>query len=61
MGRKQIIRGRELIVNRIPLKDGGRAVGAYGRVVFKNVEQLWESARKAPHSRKSKVRYTKAN
>jgi PAS domain S-box-containing protein len=56
MGEKQIIRGRELIVNRIPLKDGDRVVGAYGRVVFKNVEQLWELAAKL-RILESKVRY----
>jgi transcriptional regulator with PAS, ATPase and Fis domain len=56
MGEKQIIRGRELIVNRIPLKDGDRVVGAYGRVVFKNVEQLWELAVKL-RILESKVRY----
>jgi PAS domain S-box-containing protein len=56
MGEKQIIRGRELIVKRIPLKDGNRVVGAYGRVVFKNVEQLWELATKLTLL-ESKVRY----
>ena len=40
MGETQTIGGRELIVNRLPLRDGERVVGAYGRVVFKNVEQL---------------------
>jgi transcriptional regulator with PAS, ATPase and Fis domain len=46
MGEAQTIRGRELIVNRIPLRDGDRIVGAYGRVIFKNVEQLRELASK---------------
>ena len=46
MGEAQAIGGRELIVNRLPLRDGERVVGAYGRVVFKNVEQLWELAAK---------------
>ncbi|MEM5787403.1 MAG: sigma 54-interacting transcriptional regulator [Syntrophobacteraceae bacterium] len=46
MGEKQKIRGRELIVNRIPLTDGDRVVGSYGRVVFKDMEQLWELAAK---------------
>ncbi|MGO9376770.1 MAG: sigma 54-interacting transcriptional regulator [Syntrophobacteraceae bacterium] len=46
MGEKQTIKGRELIVNRLPLMDTGRAVGAYGRVVFKDVEQLYELASK---------------
>jgi transcriptional regulator with PAS, ATPase and Fis domain len=56
MGETQTIRGRDLIVNRIPLKDGDRVVGAYGRVVFKNVEQLWELASKLKLL-ESKVRY----
>ncbi len=46
MGEKQTIGGRELIVNRLPLMDAGRVVGAYGRVVFKDVEQLYELASK---------------
>ena len=46
MGEKQTIRGRELIVNRLPLIEAGRVVGAYGRVVFKDVEQLYELASK---------------
>ncbi len=46
MGEKQTIKDRELIVNRLPLMDDGRAVGAYGRVVFKDVEQLYELASK---------------
>ena len=56
MGETQTIHGRELIVNRIPLKDGDRVVGAYGRVVFKDVEQLWELASKMKVL-ESKVRY----
>jgi len=56
MGEAQTIGGRELIVNRLPLKDGQRVVGAYGRVVFKNVEQLWELATKLKLL-ESKVRY----
>ena len=56
MGEAQIIRGRELIVNRIPLKEGNRVVGSYGRVVFKDVEQLWELATKL-RVLESKVRY----
>jgi PAS domain S-box-containing protein len=56
MGETQIIHGRELIVNRIPLKEGDRVVGAYGRVVFKDVEQLWELATKLKLL-ESKVRY----
>jgi transcriptional regulator with PAS, ATPase and Fis domain len=56
MGEAQIIRGRELIVNRIPLKEGDRVVGSYGRVVFKDVEQLWELATKLKVL-ESKVRY----
>jgi PAS domain S-box-containing protein len=56
MGEAQRIRGRDLIVNRIPLKDGDRVVGAYGRVVFKTVEQLWEVATKL-RVLESKVRY----
>ena len=56
MGETQRIRGRDLIVNRIPLKDGDRVVGAYGRVVFKTVEQLWEIATKL-RILESKVRY----
>ena len=46
MGEKQTIKDRELIVNRLPLMEDGRAVGAYGRVVFKDVEQLYELASK---------------
>jgi PAS domain S-box-containing protein len=56
MGEAQTISGRELIVNRLPLRDGERVVGAYGRVVFKNVEQLWELATKLKLL-ESKVRY----
>lgn len=56
MGEAQRIRGRDLIVNRIPLKDGDRVVGAYGRVVFKTVEQLWEVATRL-RVLESKVRY----
>ncbi len=46
MGEAQTIKGRELIVNRIPINVGGRVLGAYGRVVFKSVDQLWELAAK---------------
>jgi PAS domain S-box-containing protein len=56
IGERQTIRGRELIVNRIPLRDGERAVGAYGRVVFKTVEQLRDLASKM-NLLESKVRY----
>jgi PAS domain S-box-containing protein len=56
MGEKQTIKGRELIVNRIPLLDSGRAVGAYGRVVFKDVGQLYEIVTKL-EMLESKVKY----
>ncbi|HEU4949683.1 MAG TPA: sigma 54-interacting transcriptional regulator [Candidatus Deferrimicrobiaceae bacterium] len=56
IGERQTIRGRELIVNRIPLKDGDRVIGAYGRVVFKTVEQLRELASKM-NVLESKVKY----
>jgi PAS domain S-box-containing protein len=56
MGEPQTIRGRDVIVNRIPLKDGERVVGAYGRVVFKDVEQLRQLAGKL-NLLESKVRY----
>ncbi|HEY7527857.1 MAG TPA: sigma 54-interacting transcriptional regulator [Candidatus Deferrimicrobiaceae bacterium] len=56
MGESQTIRGRDVIVNRIPLKDGDRVVGAYGRVVFKDVEQLRQLAGKL-NLLESKVRY----
>lgn len=56
MGESQTTRGRDLIVNRVPLKDGDRIVGAYGRVVFKDMEQLWELAAKLKVL-ESKVRY----
>lgn len=56
MGEKQTIKGRELIVNRIPLMDSGRAVGAYGRVVFKDVGQLYEIVTKL-EMLESKVKY----
>ncbi|MGA2228746.1 MAG: sigma 54-interacting transcriptional regulator [Syntrophobacteraceae bacterium] len=56
MGEKQTIKGRELIVNRLPLMEGGRAVGAYGRVVFKDVEQLYELASKL-NVLETKVKY----
>ncbi len=46
MGEAQTIRGRDVIVNRIPLRDGERVVGADGRVIFKNVEQLRQLAGK---------------
>ncbi|MBI5419524.1 MAG: sigma 54-interacting transcriptional regulator [Deltaproteobacteria bacterium] len=56
MGEAQTIRGREVIVNRIPLRDGDRVVGAYGRVVFKDVEQLRQLAGKL-NLLESKVKY----
>jgi len=56
MGETQTIRGRDVIVNRIPLKDGKRVVGAYGRVVFKDVEQLRQLAGKL-NLLESKVKY----
>jgi PAS domain S-box-containing protein len=56
MGEKQTIKDRELIVNRVPLMDAGRAVGAYGRVVFKDVEQLYELVSKL-EVLESKVKY----
>ncbi|HSL92353.1 MAG TPA: sigma 54-interacting transcriptional regulator [Candidatus Limnocylindrales bacterium] len=56
MGETQTIRGRDVIVNRLPLKDGERVVGAYGRVVFKDVEQLRQLAGKL-NVLESKVRY----
>ena len=56
MGETQKIKGRDVIVNRIPLKDGDRIVGAYGRVVFKDVGQLRELAGKL-HLLESKIRY----
>ncbi len=56
IGERQSIHGRSLIVNRIPLKDGDRVIGAYGRVVFKTVEQLRELASKM-NLLESKVKY----
>lgn len=56
MEESQVIHGRELIINRIPLKDGDRVVGAFGRVLFKNVEHLWEMAARLKIL-ESKVRY----
>ena len=56
IGERQTIHGRSLIVNRIPLKDGDRVIGAYGRVVFKTVEQLRELASKM-NLLESKVKY----
>ncbi|HEX8042702.1 sigma 54-interacting transcriptional regulator [Candidatus Deferrimicrobium sp.] len=56
IGERMTIRGRALIVNRIPLKDGDRVIGAYGRVVFKTVEQLRELASKM-NLLESKVKY----
>ncbi len=56
LGETQAIRGRDVIVNRIPLKDGDRVVGAYGRVVFKDVAQLRQLAGKL-NLLESKVRY----
>ncbi len=56
LGEKQMIRGREVIVNRIPLTDGDRIVGSYGRVVFKDMEQLWELAAKLKVL-ESKIKY----
>ena len=47
---RQTIHGRSLIVNRIPLKDGDRVIGAWS-VVFKTVEQLRELASKICTSR----------
>jgi len=56
IGERQTIHGRALIVNRIPLRDGDRVIGAYGRVVFKTVEQLRELASKM-NLLESKVKY----
>jgi len=56
IGERQTIRGREMIVNRIPLRDGDRVIGAYGRVIFKTVEQLRELASKM-NVLESKVKY----
>jgi PAS domain S-box-containing protein len=56
LGETQAIRGRDVIVNRIPLKDGDRVVGAYGRVVFKDVGQLRQLAGKL-NLLESKVKY----
>ena len=56
IGERQTIHGRALIVNRIPLRDGERVIGAYGRVVFKTVEQLRELASKM-NLLESKVKY----
>ncbi len=56
MGEKQHIKGRKLIVNRIPLMDSDRTVGAYGRVIFKDVEQLYELVSKL-EVLESKVKY----
>ena len=56
IGERMTIHGRALIVNRIPLKDGDRVIGAYGRVVFKTVEQLRELATKM-NLLESKVKY----
>ncbi len=56
IGERQKIHGRALIVNRIPLKDGERVIGAYGRVVFKTVGQLRELASKMDLL-ESKVKY----
>ena len=56
IGERQTIHGRSLIVNRIPLKDGDRVIGAYGRVVFKTVEQLRKLASKM-NLLESKVKY----
>ncbi|HEX9190590.1 MAG TPA: sigma 54-interacting transcriptional regulator, partial [Candidatus Deferrimicrobiaceae bacterium] len=56
IGERQTIRGRQMIVNRIPLRDGDRVVGAYGRVIFKTVDQLRDLASKM-NLLESKVRY----
>ena len=56
IGERMTIHGRALIVNRIPLKDGDRVIGASGRVVFKTVEQLRKLASKM-NLLKSKVKY----
>ncbi|MFA6147699.1 MAG: sigma 54-interacting transcriptional regulator [bacterium] len=56
IGERQTIHGRALIVNRIPLKDGDRVIGSYGRVVFKTVEQLRQLASKM-NLLESKVKY----
>jgi PAS domain S-box-containing protein len=56
IGERQTIHGRALIVNRIPLRDGDRVIGAYGRVVFKTVGQLRELASKM-NLLESKVKY----
>jgi PAS domain S-box-containing protein len=56
IGERMTIHGRALIVNRIPLRDGDRIIGAYGRVVFKTVEQLRELASKM-NLLESKVKY----
>lgn len=36
----QDINGRKMVANRIPIMDGNRLVGAYGRVVFADTQEL---------------------
>lgn len=56
MGQRHKIRGREIISNRIPLKEGDRVMGAYGRIIFKDMEQFRELALKL-NLLESKVKY----
>jgi PAS domain S-box-containing protein len=42
----QVIRGRRFVVSRIPIVKDGKLVGAVGKVIFRNLQDLQELARR---------------
>ena len=46
VGEIQRMRGLERVVSRVPIKKGGRTVGAIGRVMFKGPQQVEELSRR---------------
>lgn len=39
-GDVQIIKGKEVVAMRVPIKDKGEVIGAIGKIMFKDIEQL---------------------
>ena len=42
----QSIMGRNMLVQRIPIKEGGKVIAVFGQVIFKNIEDMQALARK---------------
>jgi transcriptional regulator with PAS, ATPase and Fis domain len=51
----QMIRGQNIVVHRIPLKDAGRVIAVFGLVMFQDISEVVKLARKM-HVLESKVR-----